>query len=93
LTGRCSQQSNIRRNISTLKYMLPRPRSTSKASCHQTLSTTTRARLSRDSLRRSSILSLTGRVETRCSVLPHRASGNSTSGRESSADRSDFKPS
>jgi hypothetical protein len=92
-TERCSQQLSTRKNISTLKFMLSRQQSTSRADCRQIPSTTTRARVSRGSLRRNLASSQTSRVETRCSALPHRASGSSTSVRENSADRSGFKPS
>lgn len=91
-TGRCSRQSNTT-NMSTLKFTSARQPSTSKGDYRQIPSTTTRVKQSPASLRRSSASSQTGRVETRCSALPHRASGSSTSGRESSADRAGFKPS
>jgi hypothetical protein len=90
-TEQCSRQSNTT-NISTQKSMSSRQPSTSKGDYRQIPSTMTKVKQSPASLRRSSASSQTGRVETRCSVLPHRASGNSTSVRESSADRSGFKP-
>ena len=91
-TERCSRQSNTT-SMSTLKFTLSRQPLTSKGGCRRIPSTTTKVKQSPASLRRNSASSQTGRVETRCSALPHRVNGSSTSGRENSADHSDFKPS
>jgi hypothetical protein len=91
-TGRCSRQSNTT-SMSTLKFTSSRQPSTSKGGCRRIPSTMTKVKQSPASLRKNSISSQTGRVETRCNARPHRVSGSSMSGRENSADRSGFKPS
>jgi len=89
---RCSLLSNTkRRSISTQRFTSsPRPL-TLREGYRRTPSTTTGAKQSPASLRRSSASSLTGRAGMRCRAPRRRASGSSTSGPESSAGRSDFK--
>ncbi len=79
-------------SMNILKCTSPHRRSTSKASCRPIPLTTIRGKSSLGNWKKSLISSAISRVEIRCSALPRRASGSSTSGQENSADPCGCKP-
>jgi hypothetical protein len=89
-TRPCTPLSNMR-STSTPRFTSFRQPSTSKEGCPPTPSTTTGAKQSRASLRRSSASGQTERAGTRCRAPPRRASGSNMKEQENSARRSSYK--